>query len=120
MFGKILRGVGTVTKIAGPALAGLGVGGPIGAIVTVSGQVAGALTKKKGQQVEAAPTGPAGPTHKLAAPVAATGVPVAVMTILKMFDVEMPAEQVQILLAMIAPFVHQIGHGAAQAGVARS
>lgn len=68
MFGKILD----VAKIVAPAAAGLGLGGPVGAVLTASAQVSAAVEKRRGRKRES--TGRK-PLHKVTAPTAAVAVP---------------------------------------------
>lgn len=106
---SILHGVGKAVKVAGPVVAGLGLGGPVGAVATVAGQLMGAGAKKKGQAREKAVPGSA-PLHKVGAPVASMSAAAAVLALLRWAGVEIPGEAMDALLVLIPWLTHNFGH----------
>ena len=111
---------GGVIKVAGPAAAGFAAGGPVGAALAVSGQVAGGLEKRRGKEAERVHRRP--PVHKATAPAAAVAAPTLLAALLAALGLE-GGDQVAgvlcgqdgaalgVLAGLGALLSHQVGHG---------
>lgn len=127
-LGGLIRGIGSVVKVAGPIAGGLGLGGPVGGGLAVLSQLAGGAEKKRGQKAEKAHAAlgqESLPIHKVSAPIAAIATPAAIAGLLQQFGIvdlphalslmcnggELSAIGFGILMGLIALLSHQIGHG---------
>lgn len=114
MIGKLIKAV----KVAGPAVAGFAAGGPAGAVLAVTGQLAGA-----GENARAKPKGNG--VNNVTAPTAAIAAPTLMATLLTTLNVpgaeEIAAQACGSPAAAGATFggiafvVHQIAHAAGKA-----
>jgi len=115
---KLFDAIVTGAKLVAPVAAGFGLGGPVGAVLTLTGQAAGAVEKMRGKRAEA---GGAKPIHKGTAPVAAVAAPTALAAGLTALGVDggdriaeiacSSPEALGAAYGMLAIVVHQLTSG---------